>query len=320
MDEAEYASRIGFLDGGRLVGARHARRDPVAAYAATLLVGARPRTVSACASGCCAPSPRSTTCRCSARAARPRARRRRGRRRCCAAVRRALGGPRRGPRRRRADRAVARGRVRAASSEEAGRRREQRGGGAAIVPPGPRPHAAVRRLHRGGHGRASTSRAAASSASSARTARASRRRSACSPGCSRRPPAGITGFGGLDVARDTERWKHRLGYMSQKFSLYLDLTVDREPALLRRRSTACEPQPPRASASPRSPRASRSSRCCRLIDRHALDRSAAARGARRGAPARAGAAVPRRADRRRRPEGPPPVLGSDLRARRRRAA
>ncbi|MCM3877509.1 MAG: ATP-binding cassette domain-containing protein [Thermoanaerobaculia bacterium] len=35
-----------------------------------------------------------------------------------------------------------------------------------------------------------------------------------------------TGFGGLDVVKDTEAWKKRLGYMSQKFSLYLDLTVE----------------------------------------------------------------------------------------------
>jgi ABC-2 type transport system ATP-binding protein len=41
-----------------------------------------------------------------------------------------------------------------------------------------------------------------------------------------RPSAGsITGLCGLDVTRDTERWKQHIGYMSQKFSLYLDLTV-----------------------------------------------------------------------------------------------
>ena len=41
------------------------------------------------------------------------------------------------------------------------------------------------------------------------------------------PTAGTAaGFGGLDVVRDTERWKRGLGYMSQKFSLYLDLTVN----------------------------------------------------------------------------------------------
>src|SRR5262249_36139333 len=36
----------------------------------------------------------------------------------------------------------------------------------------------------------------------------------------------VTGFGGLDVVRQTDQWKQRLGYMSQKFSLYTDLTVD----------------------------------------------------------------------------------------------
>jgi ABC-2 type transport system ATP-binding protein len=36
----------------------------------------------------------------------------------------------------------------------------------------------------------------------------------------------VIGFDGLDVVRDTERWKQRTGYMSQKFSLYLDLTVE----------------------------------------------------------------------------------------------
>ncbi|MBL8111255.1 MAG: ABC transporter ATP-binding protein [Acidobacteria bacterium] len=35
----------------------------------------------------------------------------------------------------------------------------------------------------------------------------------------------ITGPQGLDIVKRAESWKKRLGYMSQKFSLYLDLTV-----------------------------------------------------------------------------------------------
>src|SRR5688500_1697948 len=41
-----------------------------------------------------------------------------------------------------------------------------------------------------------------------------------------RPTSGTAIVGGVDVARDPEAVKRRIGYMSQRFSLYEQLTVD----------------------------------------------------------------------------------------------
>jgi len=41
-----------------------------------------------------------------------------------------------------------------------------------------------------------------------------------------RPTAGRAVVGGFDLVRETDRVKSRIGYMSQKFSLYEDLTVE----------------------------------------------------------------------------------------------
>src|SRR5882672_10742292 len=40
------------------------------------------------------------------------------------------------------------------------------------------------------------------------------------------PTSGDARIGGVDVVRDTERVKGSIGYMSQKFSLYDELTVN----------------------------------------------------------------------------------------------
>ena len=41
-----------------------------------------------------------------------------------------------------------------------------------------------------------------------------------------RPTSGSARVGGIDVGRDPEGVKRRIGYMSQRFSLYEKLTVD----------------------------------------------------------------------------------------------
>ena len=43
-----------------------------------------------------------------------------------------------------------------------------------------------------------------------------------------RPTSGTATVGGIDVGADPEAVKRRIGYMSQRFSLYESLTVDRE--------------------------------------------------------------------------------------------
>ena len=40
------------------------------------------------------------------------------------------------------------------------------------------------------------------------------------------PTSGTATVGGFDIGREPDRVKERIGYMSQKFSLYEDLTVD----------------------------------------------------------------------------------------------
>ena len=126
------------------------------------------------------------------------------------------------------------------------------------------------------------------------------------------PTTGTALVGGIDVARDPEGVKRRIGYMSQQFSLYELLTVDqnirffggiyglRGAALRRAPRSSCSRWP--ASTAART-----------TLTRDLAGRLAAAAGARLRHPPRAADRVPRRADRRRRSAVAPPVLGPDRR-------
>ena len=125
-----------------------------------------------------------------------------------------------------------------------------------------------------------------------------------------RPTGGTALVGGIDVAKDPEGVKRRIGYMSQKFSLYELLTVDQNIeffggiyGLVGERVSATRRQFVLEMAGLARARG----------DAHARSagRLAAAAGARLRHPPRAVDRVPRRAHRRRRSAVAAPVLGPD---------
>ena len=80
---------------------------------------------------------------------------------------------------------------------------------------------------------------------------------------------------GFDIIRESRRIKHQVGYMTQQFSLYEDLTIAREPGL---RGAPLRPRPARASASTERSTA-RPDLAARPAGRHAVRRLEAAAGA-----------------------------------------
>ena len=124
-----------------------------------------------------------------------------------------------------------------------------------------------------------------------------------------RPTSGTAIVGGVDVARDPEAVKLRIGYMSQKFSLYEALTVDQN---IRFFGGVYGLEGERFATSPRlRARDGGPGRAREDADPRSRRRLAPAAGARLRDPARAADRVSRRADRRRRPGVAPSVLAPD---------
>ena len=114
-------------------------------------------------------------------------------------------------------------------------------------------------------------------------------------------------------SRESEAIKRQVGYMTQRFSFYEDLTIAENLDFVARMYAV----PNRRAGRARQHRAARPRGAAAAARRPALRRLEAAPRARRLPDSRAEAAAARRADRRRRPEGAPRLLGPDPPARRR---
>ena len=115
---------------------------------------------------------------------------------------------------------------------------------------------------------------------------------------------------GYDIRRDADKIKRQVGYMTQRFSLYQDLSVRENLEFVARLYGV----PRRARRRARHDRAARACRPRGAARRRTFRRLEAAAGARRLHPAQSATAAAGRADRRRRPQGAARFLERDPRA------
>ena len=117
---------------------------------------------------------------------------------------------------------------------------------------------------------------------------------------------------GYDILTEREKIKRRVGYMTQRFSLYQDLSIKENLEFVARVYDLADP----GEAARAGDRKTGASRPREATGRHAVRRLEAAPRARRLHPAESRSTAARRAHRRRRSEGAARVLGRDPQARR----